>query len=563
MCLVSLALAQEGVIEVPVVNVQAFRPASGGPGLWTDITSTPRGIQTSARLLVHGSKDPLVFLSDTGEEVALLSDVLEADLVAATRYRFLELALGIPFFPTEQGSHGQETGLGDLTTSLGFSAWDGSSQPVGLGGRVRVSYPTATVWGSLGDPAITVEPTLVVDRRREQAWVAGNLGLRLGPRVELQNVVLDDALVARILAGAVVGSGALGLELAGHTPVGDGGPRAAASGLEWLASLAVPLGDQVRFHGALGTGLAPGIGNPDYRFLLGMTWDRTGGGEGWSLGKRDQDGDRVADGHDGCPAEAEDRDGFQDGDGCPDPDNDQDGLADGADTCPTEPEDGDGVRDTDGCPEPEALLTIRLTDQRTGEPVSHGRVRVTTSAGTVFTASGRPMEVLPGTCSVVARGAGYQELVARVEAGTTPTVVELALLPERDGRISIRRERIELMEPIVFAPRKSQVSRKAGASLDEVAQVLRDHPEIRRVRVEGHADPALPPAVAMGLSKERAEAARAWLVRRGVPEDRLEVQALGGQRPLPGSPLGPGQSHDRVELAIEAWVEEPPVAPEP
>jgi len=48
---------------------------------------------------------------------------------------------------------------------------------------------------------------------------------------------------------------------------------------------------------------------------------------------------------------AEDKDGFQDEDGCPDPDNDKDGVADAADKCPSEPETINGVKDEDGCPD--------------------------------------------------------------------------------------------------------------------------------------------------------------------------------------------------------------------
>ncbi|MEO8706810.1 MAG: OmpA family protein, partial [Kofleriaceae bacterium] len=47
----------------------------------------------------------------------------------------------------------------------------------------------------------------------------------------------------------------------------------------------------------------------------------------------------------------EDKDGFQDEDGCPDPDNDNDGVLDGADKCPDKPETKNGYQDDDGCPD--------------------------------------------------------------------------------------------------------------------------------------------------------------------------------------------------------------------
>jgi hypothetical protein len=65
----------------------------------------------------------------------------------------------------------------------------------------------------------------------------------------------------------------------------------------------------------------------------------------------DSDGDGVPDDIDQCPDMPEDKDGFQDEDGCPDFDNDNDGIYDSQDQCPNEPEDFDGFQDADGCPD--------------------------------------------------------------------------------------------------------------------------------------------------------------------------------------------------------------------
>ncbi len=88
----------------------------------------------------------------------------------------------------------------------------------------------------------------------------------------------------------------------------------------------------------------------------------------------DGDGDGVEDVYDVCPREPEDADGLRDGDGCPEwvPDDggpplvaaldvlaplvpagdpDGDGLSGDADRCPTVAEDVDGFEDGDGCPE--------------------------------------------------------------------------------------------------------------------------------------------------------------------------------------------------------------------
>jgi outer membrane protein OmpA-like peptidoglycan-associated protein len=76
----------------------------------------------------------------------------------------------------------------------------------------------------------------------------------------------------------------------------------------------------------------------------------------------DRDGDGIPDGLDKCPDEPEDKDGFEDEDGCPDPDNDQDGILDASDACPNEPETVNGFKDEDGCPDevPVAVKADRI-----------------------------------------------------------------------------------------------------------------------------------------------------------------------------------------------------------
>lgn len=66
---------------------------------------------------------------------------------------------------------------------------------------------------------------------------------------------------------------------------------------------------------------------------------------------KDSDEDAIADDEDRCPDIAEDFDGFEDEDGCPDYDNDQDGMYDTKDKCPDKAEDFDGFMDRDGCPD--------------------------------------------------------------------------------------------------------------------------------------------------------------------------------------------------------------------
>ncbi len=68
-------------------------------------------------------------------------------------------------------------------------------------------------------------------------------------------------------------------------------------------------------------------------------------------GTLDVDRDGIVASKDACPDRAEDADGFDDLDGCPDIDNDADRVLDIADRCATVPETYNGFDDQDGCPD--------------------------------------------------------------------------------------------------------------------------------------------------------------------------------------------------------------------
>jgi OOP family OmpA-OmpF porin len=92
----------------------------------------------------------------------------------------------------------------------------------------------------------------------------------------------------------------------------------------------------------VGNGIITGLGSPQPRAFLGLVY---------APDNRDRDRDGISDAVDACPDIPEDRDGFQDKDGCPDPDNDGDTILDRDDKCPNEAEDFDEFEDQDGCPD--------------------------------------------------------------------------------------------------------------------------------------------------------------------------------------------------------------------
>lgn len=177
----------------------------------------------------------------------------------------------------------------------------------------------------------------------------------------------------------------------------------------------------------------------------GVAWHLAGSDAGApepdGTSQADTDGDGIADLNDACPKEPEDRDGFEDADGCPDLDNDHDRILDENDKCPNEPETYNGLNDDDGCPD---------------EGIAHWTPKVTT-------------------------------------------------------------------DPIDFDEGSSAIRPDAATFLDALAAAIIANPRVGTVTVVGHADRR--ERHASKLAAKRAEGVRDGLVARGVSRERLRTQA--------------------------------------
>jgi len=85
----------------------------------------------------------------------------------------------------------------------------------------------------------------------------------------------------------------------------------------------------------------------------------------------DKDGDGVTDDKDRCPEVPADTP-----DGCPPPDKDGDGIVDADDRCPDEPENKNGYQDTDGCPDEIPQQVKRFTGAIKGITFALGKAKI-------------------------------------------------------------------------------------------------------------------------------------------------------------------------------------------
>jgi outer membrane protein OmpA-like peptidoglycan-associated protein len=249
----------------------------------------------------------------------------------------------------------------------------------------------------------------------------------------------------------------------------------------------------------------------------------------------DTDKDGLYDDEDNCPKEPEDKDGFQDEDGCPDPDNDRDGLADLVDKCPLDPEDKDGFQDDDGCPDDDNDKDglADKVDQCPNEAEDRDGFQDDDGCpdndndGDKVVDYPKPDDKCPN------------------EYAETPDGC-----PQKYQLIVVTKEKIELKQTVYFDFRKATIRPVSSPLLNEVAQALQDNPSIK-VRVEGHTDSRGSDAFNMKLSQARAESVRAYLIRQGVAPDRMEPRGFGETAPIADNRTKKGRDlNRRVEFMI-------------
>jgi OOP family OmpA-OmpF porin len=236
--------------------------------------------------------------------------------------------------------------------------------------------------------------------------------------------------------------------------------------LEAVAGAIVRPAPRWSLYAMAGAGITNGVAVPDFRVLAGVRYAVHLPGKG---GERDSDDDGIVDSQDRCPTEPEDRDGFEDQDGCPEADNDKDGIPDDVDECPDDAEEPGG--DRDGCPD--------------------------------------------------------------------------------KARVVVRKGKLIIFGKVQFAVGSDNILPKSEQLVDEMARALAEHPELKRVEIQGHTDSTGDDFYNLKLGAERAESVKRALVKRGVPPARVTAKGYGEQSPVAPNDTPAGRAKNRrVEFVV-------------
>jgi outer membrane protein OmpA-like peptidoglycan-associated protein len=106
-------------------------------------------------------------------------------------------------------------------------------------------------------------------------------------------------------------------------------------------------------------------------------------------------------------------------------------------------------------------------------------------------------------------------------------------------------ERIEIQEQVTFATNKAIIKPSSFPLLTTVAKLLALHPEVTKLRIEGHTDRSGNAAKNQPLSQARAEAVRRYLIDAGIDGARLEAVGFGSSRPVASNATKKGRALNR------------------
>ncbi|WP_437297179.1 OmpA family protein [Sorangium sp. So ce426] len=315
---------------------------------------------------------------------------------------------------------------------------------------------------------------------------------------------------------------------------------------------------------AAGPGFTSGIGTPDFRAVAMLAYSPE-----VRRADPDRDKDGIVNEKDACP----DVPGVGDPDpkknGCPPADRDEDGFLDRVDACPDTP----GIANDDpkkhGCPPPGDRDKDGITDDvdacpdeagpANEDPKKHGCPPPPDRDGDGVIDAEDACPDIPGirTSDPATNGCPGDRDGDTVRDDQDACPDEKGK-PDQDPAkngcpvaVRVTEQEIVILQQVQFDTGKATIKKASDELLDEVAGVLKEHPEITKIEVQGHTDPRGGRAYNIKLSQARAESVTKALVQRGIEAERLASKGYGPDVPIAENDTDEGrQKNRRVQFKI-------------
>ncbi|MFO0744396.1 MAG: OmpA family protein [Myxococcota bacterium] len=524
-----LASASLAHAENPHVNTQTFRPSPHARDMFATITSDmPEAWAWSANLWLSFGTNPLVFTDATGsapDHEAIQTQLSAHATGSLALTDWLSLGLEIPLFLVNDGQDSgfvalepiPSSGLGDIRVSakLGIIRRAPGADGLGLGLELPVGLPTGMGNGFVSD-GLSFVPALALDLRLGRLLVAVNLGARLR---QSETLVLGTDLGTEAVFRVAAGFEAVRDTLTILGELNGSSHDFAESNNTWVEGLLgadLRLGkDGLKATLGVGHGFAAGYGSTGLRVVGRIGWEPPA--------VRDHDQDGLDDVVDRCPNAPEDKDGFEDEDGCPDLDDDRDGVADASDRCPREAEDQDGFEDQDGCPDADNDQD-GVADASDGEG---GRCKNDPEDKDGF-------QDEDGCPDPDNDGDGILDAADDCPADAT----------NKCG-VTMNTCEIVIDQTVYFEYDKDIIKPESFGILDAVGALLATHDMVKKVEIQGHTDSEGDDAYNGQLSQRRADAVKAYLGQKGIAAERLTSVGYGESKPIASNKNAAGRAKNR------------------
>lgn len=586
------SVAEEKEARADGFAINRFEPAERGSSWFVlDSLDIHGHVRPAAGLTLDYQYQPLAIYDANGDvRTAIVGHVLTTHLGAnVTMWDRLRVGFNLPLVLYTEGEDGvlrnvkyarpaHEQALGDLRLGADARLFGELDGPITVALGARFWLPTGSTTSYAGDGGVRIGPRLSAAGTIADVFVYGaNAGVVFrNPTVSsFGDSPIDHDFAFSASAGVKLVDGKLvvGPELYGTTTLDDKAFKTRTTPLEILLGGHYNVGSGIRAGIGAGTGLVAGFGAPQARLLGSIEWSPDSG--------PDQDGDGIPDSEDACRTQKGVRSADPARNGCPPP-----GKVD---------TDGDGIiDDEDACMD---VFGKRTNDKRTNGCDDRDR------DGIMDPLDACPFEAGPATSDPNTNGCPVKQVGDRDHDGITddvdacPDVVgnksEEPTLngcpdpdPDKDGIPTdqdacpdvpgkadpdptkngcpvafIQGTQIRIKDQVRFKTNSAEIlpGKESEEVLQAVLELLKAHPEIAKVRVEGHTDNKGAPLANKKLSENRAASVVRWLTLKGIEKGRLVSAGFGQERPLDSNDSEAGRATNRrVEFHIESQGEVAP-----
>jgi len=454
--------------------------------------------------------------------------------------------------------------FGDLRLGLRFRIWGDyhDAFQVAVGGYVWL--PTGATGAFVSDESARGMPQLIVGGRTDRLVWSFAAGPEIRGGQTFANVTQGTMLKFGAGAGVLLGDTRrlqIGPEINVAMVLEDVNTRTTNS--ELLLGARYRVVPDVELGLGVGPGLSSGIGTPDVRGLAMLAYTPEQKPPGVPP-PPDRDGDGIPDSVDACPEVKGVLSTDPKKNGCP-PDSDGDGIIDTEDACPSvvgvkndDPKkngcppdrDGDGIIDAeDACPD---VAGVKNDDpKKNGCPPDRDDDGIPDAEDACPDLKGvKSTDPAQNGCPPDTDGDTIRD-----DKDACPNEKGVADPdPEKNGcpkAVRVTEQEIVILQQVQFDTAKATIKPVSNELLDEVAGVLKEHPELTKLEVQGHTDDRGPKKLNEKLSDDRAKAVVKALVARGIDENRLIAKGYGPNKPIADNKTAEGrQKNRRVQFVI-------------